>query len=182
MRVNWRMVLLATAGAGLVGCAVVSINREPVTTAQLKSGSAIVMVSTTNLDDAGCIASATDLVLQDAYTHKLIKKLSVNYWAFKSDFSDHFGHVYAIALPPGLYAFRIGAANPYASYGEGHVGLGFRVKAGELKYVGDFWLHGCGSVRTGFRDNWQAVHDAYGKVYPALDLSGVTVDVVKADP
>lgn len=176
-----RAGLALALGASLAGCAVMDVSRDPVTTAQLKSGSAVVMISTTNLDDSSCIASATELDLQDAYTHKLIKRLSINYWAFKSDFPDRFSHVYAVALPPGLYAFRIHAANPYATYGDGHVGQGFRLKAGELKYVGDFWLHGCGSVRTGFRNDWQAVSGGFGRVYPGLDLSGVSVDVVKTD-
>jgi hypothetical protein len=173
-------LLLATCGL-VVGCGSMPTKHDAVSDSQLRDGHGVILVSVANLDAGHCMAAATNLTVRGVGSGKVVQTLLANNPYIKSDFADHTGFVYAFSLDPGVYEFWLTNANPYAYYKNGHVGGSFQVVAGQAKYVGEFWIQGCGAVQTGFRDNWQQVKGTYSQVYPNLTLNSVRTDLVKAD-
>lgn len=154
------------------------MRRAPVSSADIPAGSGIVLVSVASLD-SHCMTVASDLLIRSADTGKAVQGLFVQNPFSKSDFDGYLGHVYAFTLPAGEYAFWIQQSNRFFGYEDPHAGKSFHVVAGETKYVGDFWVRGCGSIQAGFRNQWPAVKSKFAEIYPALDVNAVRIDLIR---
>jgi hypothetical protein len=175
-----RILALTALAAGVLGCSGMPNRREPISSTHIPPGFAVILVSVAS-EDASCHIAASDLAIRDVDTAKIVKTLFVQNPFVKSDFPDHLGHVYAFSLPPGEYAFWLLQSNQFFRYADGHVDRSFRVASGDLTYLGDFLVRGCGGIQTMFYDNWPNVKGKFTEVYPALDLERVTKSIIQSD-
>jgi hypothetical protein len=176
---SWRNVAIAATALCVSGCGAMPLRRASVSSASVPRGAGIVLVSVTSLD-SHCMVAASDLAIRAANTGKMVSWLFVQNPFTKSDFTGYLGHVYALTLPAGEYAFWIKQSNRFFGYEDPHVGKGFHVVSGQTEYLGDFWIRGCGNIQAGFRNRWPEVKAKFAAVYPSLDLNSVRIDVIRS--
>src|ERR1051326_470580 len=135
---HFTLLLLAlTTSCGTLN----NINRPELLTAEkLTDGKGIVLLSTGAPRRNGI--TATMLLLEsrssDGSSHE-IRVFSVDNAYVKSDFTDRYGVLNAIALPPGRYSFTPWPPHP-ASIAVPRPRFEFVVAAGEILYLGEYRL------------------------------------------
>ena len=165
-----------------------NINRPELLTAEkLTDGKGIVLLSTGAPRRNGI--TATMLLLEsrssDGSSHE-IRVFSVDNAYVKSDFTDRYGLLNAIALPPGRYSFTPWLAHP--AYIPVHrPRFEFVVAAGEILYLGEYRLtrhttawtpYGPGLETAGvFEDQSARDLPLFSARNPRLDVSKVRVQL-----
>ena len=96
-----------------------------------------------------CTSFATGLYIENAMTGERvpgIPAIFVDNRFQKSDFTDHFGAVDALALPPGNYYFSAGIINPMERTIKAPR-FYFEVRPAETTYVGEMYMTiSCGDI------------------------------------
>lgn len=143
----------------LNGCASVEnrTSAERFTFPEASSDDAIIILSVGAPKE--CISFVTHLRLLKAespYDGKRIASLPVDSYVVKSEYSDHHGYLDVLRVSPGEYYFAPTIANP-ALKAKKISRADFSVSAGEIVYLGDFFLsQACGSSINGiFTDKFE---------------------------
>jgi hypothetical protein len=153
VRIAASAVLLASAA----GCASPDFSPSKLAGPQFSDpASGIVLVSTGAI--GRCVAGAMWAPIYDARTKELVPgRAPLPIDANKeSGFSDHYGTLSAVSLPPGHYVITAEWANP-VSMPTGYMpAWAFDVVAGQATYIGEIWRStGCEmSVSLSVRDNF----------------------------
>jgi hypothetical protein len=106
-------------------------------------------------DDYGVVIFSTSSTLsKEVYNLKIDsegeQKLSamlggtmfpINNKAKLSHYSDHYGHIWVVAIPAGPYSFSMDLANPYKRLVYPNLPLAFNVIQDSVTYIGDISLH-----------------------------------------
>lgn len=173
----------AVLAISLVVCSCGSLPGRPesVSSEKVPAGSALVLVSDTSFSGT-CRGAGKEATIRAVDSGKVMKNLYLQDFLVKSDFGDHWGHVYAFILPAGEYAFWLLNYNPYVMYKDLHAGKSFFVASGETDYLGDLWVRGCRSFVAGFRNNWAASRSTFAQRYPGVNLAVVKMAIVENDP
>lgn len=145
------MIGLAVVGL-LAGCSGIVENRLSPDRIQFgdfqKAGSGIVVLSTGS--DRECAVYSKFLYIKDGQSGADVPGLpamSMDVYAVKSDFTDHYGTVNALALPAGKYFLSPRNAN-WQIVSKNATLLPFEVVAGQTTYLGELFLTpGCGPER-----------------------------------
>jgi len=171
------LLLVALSGWG-TGCQSVRERRLLVTSDALKSGKAIAIVSTSANEACRFNAAYLEIVDQRRMSGAAIMQLDTA--SAKSDFSDRLGFFDAFVLQPGDYWLRLRSYNVSLSYRVPNV-ASFHLNAGEIRYVGDLHVAGCGALLVGMGDEWASVRAALPRRFPRLDVAAVTVQEMGGD-
>lgn len=97
----------------------------------------------------------------------------------ESDFEGHYAKVYTVVVEPGDYDIWIMVMNAYYTYPDPTVTQPIRVKPGEVKYIGEFFVEGCGKVQIYPRDRKERDLAFVQGIDPAFDPDKVTVEIFK---
>lgn len=136
-----RLLFLAVACI-VSGCGTMD-NRlapEKMNPAALSDGSGIVVLSTGAADR--CISTATLLNMAPAgarYGKDGVAGINVDNYVIKSDFPDHQGILSVVVLEPGNYQLYPSTLNPYVTSIK-IPKAEFSVAAGEIVYIGEFYM------------------------------------------
>lgn len=137
-------VIGLAAASLLVGCSGIVENHHSPDRIKLgdfqKAGEGIVVLSTGA--DKACVAYSKFLYVQDAKTgadFSGVAGMSIDVYAVKSDFTDHYGTVNALTLPAGKYFLFPRNAN-WQFVSKHTPMLPFDVVAGQTTYLGEVYL------------------------------------------
>ncbi len=139
----------------------------------------VVLISA-NADDK-CMSFSTFLSLHaqgDPYK-KHGPLIPVDVYAIKSDFSDSYGFVSALAVPAGNYYFSPWLANSYF-IAKRAPRFDFSVAPGEVVYLGEY--HQPGRCVTGegvVTNKWERDREKIAIKNPDIDLSNVSVRILR---
>jgi len=99
----------------------------------------------------------------------------------KSAFPDRYGNVHALTIEPGEYFFELAPLSGLHHYRDGRLS-NIRIAAGEVKYVGDVGIQGCGNVRTTVANKWSQVRGKFAETHPNLNLRSVKIELITRPP
>ena len=96
----------------------------------------------------------------------------------KSAFPNYWGNVMAWTLAPGPYYVELGLASQRYLYENGRL-KDLRVNAGDVIYIGDVGVQGCGWVKMTVTNKWNQVRAKFQETYPNLDYRNARIDLIK---
>lgn len=137
---------------------------------------ATVLLSTGAPED--CVSFSTFLYLipnGSGYGRNALALLPVDPYTVRSDFETHRGTVHAVSLAPGRYYFTPWLANGYFTT-ESAPRFDFTIQAGEILYVGEYYLPrrcAAGSYAE-INDRWERDRAVIAAQNPNIDLSRAT--------
>jgi hypothetical protein len=167
-----RFLLLAAVGGTIAGCQTVRGRRLQVTSQALKAGKAIAILSTSA--DEPCRFNAAYLEIVNTRKTFGGAMMQLQTATAKSDFPDRFGFFDAFVLEPGDYSLHLRSSNPMLHYRRSDVAA-FHLEPGEIRYLGNVHVAGCGSLAVGVGDEWASVRAALPRRFPGIDIAAVTV-------
>lgn len=172
-----KTILAGVALVAAAGCAPMEQRHEDVSSERLKDGGAIVLLS--SAADPTCKVNPSTLQVRKTGMGGMLAEgtLHLNNAYLKSDFDGYYGVVSAIAIPAGDYYLALGVTNPSQTYRTPRI-ADFRVAAGEVRYLGNFEVRGCGDVRIAVSDKWSEVRSKFQERYPRVDVHRVRVQPV----
>ncbi len=172
-----KKILLGVAVVAAAGCAPMQPRHEDVSSERLKDGGAILLLS--SAADPVCKVNTSMLQVRKAGMAGMMADgtLHLNNAYVKSDFDGYYGGVTAIAVPAGDYYLALGVTNPSQTYRTPRI-ADFQVAAGEVRYLGNFDVRGCGNLRISVSDKWSQVRSKFQERYPRIDLDRVRVHPV----
>jgi uncharacterized protein YceK len=178
-----RFIFIIFISMSLAGCGTVNNRFGPQTLTESvpNSSTGVVLMSTGAKEK--CITAATFFkVLKEdqKYFAREIALLSVDAYPLKSDFPDFHGNVHALALPVGRYYLAPWLANPYAT-AKRITRYDFDVKAGEVTYLGNFYMSAQCSLSTAgaFTDSMERDLAVVFSKKPSLNTSSVRKQILK---
>ena len=103
----------------------------------------------------------------------------INHLFDKSAFPNSWGHVWAFTVEPGDYYFSVGTVSPHFHYPKPRLS-DIRIAAGEIKYVGDVHVRGCGKkIGLTVANRWGQVRGKFVETYPNVNLSPMKTELIK---
>lgn len=125
-----------------------------------------------------CVSFSTFLYMMPAgssYGRNVVALLPVDGYTIKSDFEAHQGTVHALSVAPGRYYFSPWLANPYFT-ATASPRFDIAVEAGEIVYVGEYYLPGRCSAGSyaDINDKWERDRAIIAAQNPNIDLSRAT--------
>ena len=131
--------------------------------------------------DSQC-ALATVIRVRAAARLPLLKgQFITNGLMTKSAFPDRYGNVHALTIESGEYFFEFAPLSGLHHYRDGRLS-NIRIAAGEVKYVGDVGIQGCGNVRTTVANKWSQVRGKFAETHPNLNLRSVKIELITRPP
>ena len=133
-----------------------------------------------------CTIAATSLIIKKADAQprpgESIGMYQANNPFVKSDFEEQYGKVYTIALEPGDYDFWLMVNNATWRYEDLILTERIRVEAGQIRYIGEFFVLGCGNVYIMLRDQSTRDIEFLQRATPSLDAESVDIDLARIKP
>jgi hypothetical protein len=130
-----------------------------------------------------CFNYVTRLKLLPAaapYSGPMIASLPVDSYVIKSEYTDHHGYLHVLRLKPGSYYLAPFINNPrvkvsYASRAD------FSVKAGEVVYLGEYFLEQACGLSTGgqYRDQADRDLELLKSKNPALSRANIQKRILR---
>jgi len=106
----------------------------------------------------------------------------INHVLDKSAFPNYWGHVWAFTVEPGDYYFSVGTVSPNFHYPKPRLS-DIRIAAGDVKYVGDVHVQGCGrKIGLTVADRWGQVRSKFVETYPNVNLRAMKIELIKIPP
>jgi len=103
----------------------------------------------------------------------------INHLFDKSAFPNYWGHVWAFTVEPGDYYFSVGTVSPHFHYPKPRLS-DIRITAGEVKYVGDVHVQGCGAkIGLTVANRWGQVRSKFVETYPNVNLRAMKTELIK---
>jgi hypothetical protein len=140
MKKIWSIAAVVLAGMALCGCATFSNPNAPEKAAAAPPpGSGIVILSTGAKER--CISMSTHINISpvEPGSSDGVGNISVDDYIYKSDFPDHQGNVSVVTLRAGRYVVFPTAMNPFLRPVKTPQAE-FAVDAGEIVYIGEFYM------------------------------------------
>lgn len=157
----------------VTGCQSVRARRLATTEQALEDGHSIIIVSTSA--EETCFFS-WQVDIYPTGTFRPIGAVAINHSLLKSDFSDRIGFFDAFIVQPGDYDLRVVSSTGEINHSFSplrFLGPTFRLRPGEMVYVGDVHVGGCHSLSPVLVDAWSAVRSEFQVRFPRLDVQRV---------
>jgi hypothetical protein len=143
--------------------------------------SGTILMSTSS--DTTCLLSAEIFVHRHGAAWNPFKPFAgsarINHRFDTSAFPNHWGHVWAFSVDPGNYYFTIGTSSGLYAYNKPRLS-DLRIGAGEVKYVGDVHIQGCGrTIKLSVADRWGQVRSKFVETYPNVNLRAMKAELIK---
>ena len=133
-----------------------------------------------------CMVAGTSLIIKSADAQARLGESIGMYQAnnpfVQSDFEEQYGKVYTIAVAPGDYDFWLLVNNATWRYKDPILTQPIRAKAAQVKYIGEFFLTGCGSVNIKVQDRSKRDIEFLQRSEPSLDAGNVIIDLARIRP